>query len=1799
MKIFLLLFVFISSITWSFGQTLQIDTQTDCNCFGGNDGAVTVSTTGGTAPYTYAWDSGLPANSNQTGLVAGTYNVTVTDNVSSTNTLAITITQPTQITASIEISNVSCFASCDGNLSVSGESGGAGGYTYQWDAATGNQNTQTAINLCAGSYTVTITDASGCYISLSEVVNQPSALSASILDSTMISCNGLIDGEAIATATGGTPAYTYQWDANAMNQTSDTATGLSANTYVVTVTDNNGCQITTSVVITEPSLITVDAGAGQNVCANNSDVSLSGSVTVASGGVWTGGAGAFIPDANSLNVTYTPSAAEIANGSVTLTLTSTGNGTCTQESDNITITITDAPTVDAGADLSVCANTANVALNGTVTVASGGQWSGGSGVFTPNNTDLTAVYTPTLAEITNGSVTLTLTSTGNGTCTADSDNVTITINENPTVIIQDAINPSFFGASDGRVQVNVTGGTLPYVYSWSNSETTDSIYNLSAGTYVVTVIDASGCQDTISANLIDPAGLNTETDIITYSFPEQTSAATIDAVTYTVDIEVVNGTDLTVLTADFSLSAGASATIGATTQNTSVTANDFSSGALTYSITAEDGTTIQDWIITVTEAASGLSPETDIITYSFPEQTGTSNIVNDTVFIEVANGTGLTNLVAHFSLSPGATVTVASITQDSAVTVNDFTSDVIYTVTAEDAVTTKDWIVMVTEAASGLSTETDIITYIFAEQTSAATIDAVSHTVNIEVVNGTDLTDLTAEFFLSAGANATVSATAQDSAVTANDFTNPVIYTITAEDGTTIQDWIITVTLAASSLSTEADFLTYSFPEQTGTSNIVNDTVFIEVANGTDLTNLIAHFSLSVGANATVSATAQDSAVTANDFTNPVTYTITAEDGTTQDWIITVTEAASGLSTETDIITYSFPEQTETSNIVNDTVFIEVANGTDLTNLVAHFSLSVGASAIVGAIEQDSAVTANDFTSYLTYTVTAEDAATTKDWIITVTEAGGVLTASIPAASVCGSSCTVDVTVSVNGGFTPYTYLWTDGQTTETALNLCGGSPYTVTVTDNNSNTTTATVSIVALALPTASISNVASCIGATNGQATVNVTGGTGTYSYLWDDLNGSTTSAITNLNVDSTYAVTVTDVNDCSATASVTVVQSPSEISITSNIITDLSCPGADNGSIDVNVTGGAVPYTFLWSNGATTEDVDALTVNETETTTEYSLEVTDDNGCSTNFLASVSVTELPNLNIEITNSTCGNIDGTATLSEITEAHTTIWSTGETTDNISNLSPGTYSVLVTFAAGCSKSEFFQIADGNISVSNSITEVSCQNCNDGSISLTVSGGTSPYTINWSNGIEGLTNSDLFTGSYAADISDANNCQTNICVQVNAVQELEVNITGTDATACGTANGTAVAVVNGGTSPYNYNWTGGSTAGSIAGLPAGIYYCTVSDALGNSVVSNIAIGDNNDFEINISDIQASNCNINNGLINVYTSVSGTYTYLWSNGSTVEDIVDVSAGSYSLLISDGACKIAFNTEVLEEQPLVQQICMVTVDTMTNHNLIVWEKEQEEGLDYFNIYKQNCNGDYTKIGLVDADAITVFEDITSQPSVMSYGYKISSVNNCGIESVLSTKHKTMHLRLNMNEEETEGQLIWDDYEGFPNPVFKLFVKLEDEMDWQFVRDIPNDQYYTNVGFTGDTLVYAINVAKPDGEFCDAWNGNGSKASGGPYYQSSSNIEDEGTTNTGNNVIVDGNISIYPVPSYGVLNIDNSEMIKSIKIFDTTGKLINSYYNINSYSVKLNTQNINRGIYFMEIQSNETYIRKLIIE
>ena len=246
--------------------------KTDVTTNGGSDGTASVSATGGTSPYTYAWDSG-ETTASISGKTAGTYIVTVTDDNGCTAMCSSTINEPgcnLSATANNNQSNVSCNGGSDGSTTAIA-SGNAGAVTYLWS---NGATTATISGLTAGDYTVTITETPTCTAVAMATITQPTALSLTC-NKTDVTTNGGSDGTASVSATGGTSPYTYAWDSG---ETTASISGKTAGTYIVTVTDDNGCTAMCSSTINEPGALCNLTGAGlANVMCNNngttSDVS--------------------------------------------------------------------------------------------------------------------------------------------------------------------------------------------------------------------------------------------------------------------------------------------------------------------------------------------------------------------------------------------------------------------------------------------------------------------------------------------------------------------------------------------------------------------------------------------------------------------------------------------------------------------------------------------------------------------------------------------------------------------------------------------------------------------------------------------------------------------------------------------------------------------------------------------------------------------------------------------------------------------------------------------------------------------------------------------------------------------------------------------------------------------------------------------------------------------------------------------------------------------------------------------------------------------------------------------------------------------------------------------------------------------------------------------------------------------------------------------------------------------------------------------------------------------------------------
>ena len=456
---------------------------------------------------------------------------------------------------------------------------------------------------------------------------------------------------------------------------------------------------------------------------------------------------------------------------------------------------------------------------------------------------------------------------------------------------------------------------------------------------------------------------------------------------------------------------------------------------------------------------------------------------------------------------------------------------------------------------------------------------------------------------------------------------------------------------------------------------------------------------------------------------------------------------------------------------------------------------------------------------------------------VNVNGAGGPAITIVSSTSpTCVGGNNGSAIIAVASGQTPYTYSWTNPngqlntQTTDSVTNLTPGIHY-VKVTDNIGCASIFAVNINnAVPIILAGSSTASSCTSAT-GSASVSVTsGGNGPFTYSWS--NGSTTSSISNL-AYGLYSATVTDLNGCHATANVNVSQTNAP-TITLNTVTDVTCYGSNDGAININVAGGT-SYTYLWSTGATTQDIDSLVAGT------YNVQVTSNTGCSGVFNATVAEAAILQV-VTATEAapTCGNFDGeaSATVTGGTSPYTYLWdanANNQTTATATGLPAGTYTVTVTDAHGCTEDSEVSLSNSNApDIAAVVTDISCNGNADGSIDITVTGGTSPYLYTWNVGSPQTNHQDLNTlgaGNYLIFVNDAQGCMSVRSYTIVEPEQLGVTVTNTGAT-CNIADGTAMATVEGGTTPYTYSWTGGQTSQDADSLAVGSYTVTITDNKG-------------------------------------------------------------------------------------------------------------------------------------------------------------------------------------------------------------------------------------------------------------------------------------------------------------------------------------------------------------------------------
>jgi gliding motility-associated-like protein len=1484
-----------TSVTVSTMSLSAVNTRPLCQ--GQTNGAINLNVTGGTAPFSFAWtgpNSFSAASEDLVGIGAGTYTVTVTDGASCSVTQSFNLSTPAALALTTSPSilpfgqNISCFGGTDGSIDL-GITGGSAPYQIVWSGPNGFASTNEDINsLSAGEYTASVTDANGCTANASRTLVQPPVISATITDLVPASCSTANDGSATVSLTGGIPPYSYQWS-TAPVQISATASGLAAGSFTCTITDGYGCSRQATAVIPAPASLSVSVTNVSDVFQCQGQQNPNGSATaVVSGGT------APYSYAWSTVPAQTAAVANFNSGGTYAVQVSDANG-CTG-----TAQVTVMQPGQSNIGVTVQNNVTCGALNsGSATVAV----TGGSNVQSVTWNTVPVQSGATASGLTPGTYTATAQHADGCQSIA-----TITIT-GPALLLSAAIDQvqgvSCFGGSTGEASASASGGVPPYSFSWNSTpvQSTSTATGLSAGPRTVTVTDALGCTVQASTTIPGPAtalqvGITGSTNVLCFEGSEGSANAQASGGTAPYSYgwnstPVQNGANATGL-AESTYTVTAIDANGCTAStNVNISAPQFEVLGMVESFS--DVTCFGDTDGSASISITGGSGSYSINWMVQPPQSGTSvsGLAPGEYMVEILDNNGCTTpkLVPFTISGPSAPLQLDFELSDysgfntSCHTSADGSIDV--TVSGGYTPYSYQW----TDLYGGINGSEDL-SGLEADSYTLLVIDARGCTIDSTLV-------LTAPPAIVVDADVTT-ATCQGSA---------------------------TGSIAAT-LSGGIAPLDFSWSGPNGfssTSATISDLeAGIYTISITDGNGCAASFSY--------------------DVSEPGLFNVDATlSSFAGGWNVSCSDASDGV------------------------IDLSVSGGTGA------LSYAWSGPGVVDPAQQDqSGLTPGTYS----VTITDENGCSTL--------ANYTLSAPAPLSTnlqpgvyngfntSCSGAADGNINTTISGGTVLYDISWSgpDGYTANTAsiFDLAPGI-YTITVSDENGCTTSASRTLVAptplataLATSTSTSGDAIACFGASTGSLDLTVSGGAQPYTTAWSGPNGFANSSqdISNLEAG-TYAVTVSDANGCTEVLPI-VLTEPTPIEITtinSNFNgSSISCDGASDGSITTTLIGGAGNFSFVWSgpNGFTSNDQDLTGLG----TGNYVLSATDANGCvSTSSVtleapepvsASLVLSDFNGSAISCNGATDGSI--TITISGGTALNSIAWvgpnGFASTDSDLVGLEAGSYTATVSDANGCTHEASATLSapqplaiDLDASLFAGGNNVSCAGAADGAVDLTASGGTTPFTFAWSDGL-GFTSSDedingIGAGIYEVIVTDANGCSANGTITLNAPAALDLSATlsgipGTNIACAGATDGSIVLDVSGGAAPILVQWNTGATGPELANVGVGTYTATVSDANGCTTTGSYVLEAPESVDVTVNASQ----HTSGFALACATSTDGTidgsatggtpdYDYAWTgpNGFTaaVPALTDLSIGTYTLVVTDAnGCTGSASITLDAPQPL---------------------------------------------------------------------------------------------------------------------------------------------------------------------------------------------------------------------------------------------------------------------------------------
>lgn len=1543
-----------------------------------SNGSVNATVTGGVSPYTYLWSDGQTTE-DLADILAGTYTVTVTGANGCTQTVSILVgnEDPPITLAATTQANTSCNS---GNGSINLTPSPAvppaplGGYTYTWS---NGSTVQDPADLLPGDYTVTVSTGGTCTATATYNVPDNPSRPVPTATPTQSTCN-LANGSIDASVTGGVAPYTYDWQGG---ETTQDLSNVAPGNYTLTVTGANGCTQTISVNVgnNDPA-ISLSANTTPNTACVGGTGSIdltptpavppaplgsytytwsngettqdltdlppgSYTVTISMGGSCTSVASYNVADNPSLptpTATPTQGLCNLDNASIDASVTggvspytyNWSNGATTQDLANIppgnyTLTVTGANGCSRSIDVNV-GNT-NPPITLTATTVANTTCIGGNGSInlTPSPTNPPAPlggYTYTwsngatsqdLIDLPAGSYMVTVSS--GGSCTAVG---TYNVADNPNLPAPTATTvPSTCNLPNGSIDVSVTGGVAPYTYTWApNNETTQDLSNVLSGNYTVTVTGANGCTRllNVTVNNNNPpitltgivvanslcVGGNGSVDLTaapanpnyTYNWSNGETTQDLSGLPAGTYVVTVSAGGTCTATASYTVVDGPVAPVPSASPTQSVC--NLANGSIDVSVTGGVPPFTYNWSNgATTQDITGVLPGDYLVTVTGAN--GCSRILNVTVGNNDPSISLSATTVANTSCNNSGTGSI-DLTPTPAVPPAPLGS---YTYNWSTGGTTQD--------ISGLLPGTYTVTVSMGGTCTAVNSFTVADNPNQPMPTATP-TQSTCSL-----ANGSI-----DASVTGG--VPP--FTYTWSNGTTTQDL--------------SNVLAGSYTLTVTGANGCTRAITVDITNNNppiNLTSAIVANTTCTGGNGSIDLTAAPA--------NP-NYTYTWSNGATSQDVnnltpgdYTVTVSAGGTCTAT--ATYNVPDN---PNLPNPTA-------TPTQSTCSSSNGSIDASVSGGVAPYTYLWSYNNATSQDLTNIPAGT------YILTVTGANGCTKTvsvdvgnnnppiNVTATSMPNTVCNANPNGSINITVTPpnsgYTFLWSNGLTTEDLNGVTQGS-YTVTVTLVGTCTQVATFDVPdnpnsPTVIPT--VTNTTCDF--SNGSINIAVNGGPTPYTYLWNP-GGITTQNLASIPAGS-YQVTVTATNGCTVAADITVSNINPPIILSASILPNTTCNNSPTGNINLTA-GPGTNYTYLWSNGATTQDISNLPPGD------YTVTVSAGGSCIEfgNFNVP-DAPNSPNTSAISSDANCGLPNGGILLTANggIPPYTFAWSSGQTTQNLNNITGGVYQVVVTGANGCTSEEVVVVADNDIPIdidANVIGKTSCI-INNGSISLTIT--PTSATVLWSNGSTSKNLVSLSPGDYTVTVSMGGTCTREATYTVNDETELPVLTAEIAAAICGFTNGSVDLSVENGVPPYTYDWghlNGASNPQDLLNLPAGNYVVTVTTAAGCTEIL-FAPVDNElipiDIYFQVSDDLS--CTSDNGFIDLDVEPMLNYTYDWSHiagTSNMPDLNNLSAGTYTVTVSFGSCKANVSLDIYDatQPPNVSisntaAICGVSNGTVT--------------------------------------------------------------------------------------------------------------------------------------------------------------------------------------------------------------------------------------------------------------------------